>query len=74
MNELPEPIVSDQSIVAILANTTMFDYRVESVESGEFCVYAGPFPIRNCPSEDLAKAMFDQLIAQRTYKSLHSAW
>jgi hypothetical protein len=52
----------------------MFDYRVESVESGEFCVYAGPFPIRNYPSEDLAKAMFDQLIAQRTYKSLHSAW
>jgi hypothetical protein len=74
MSELPEPVMSDQSIVAILANTTMFDYRVESVKSGEFCVYAGPFPIRNYPSEDQAKALFDQLIDQRTQKSLYAAW
>jgi hypothetical protein len=74
MDEPPEPTLNDQSIVAILANMTMFDYRVEIVESGEFCVYAGPFPIRNYPSEDQAKALFDQLIDQRTQKSLFAAW
>jgi hypothetical protein len=74
MSELPEPALSDQSIVSILANTTMFDYRVESVKSGEFCVYAGPFPIKNYPSEDQAMALFDQLIDQRTQKSLYAAW
>jgi hypothetical protein len=65
MADLPDPIMSDASMAEILANTTLFDYRVEKLESGEFCVFAGPFPIRDYPTEAGAHLLCKLLINQQ---------
>jgi hypothetical protein len=63
MLEPPHPIFSSAAISAIAANE-MFHFHVESLPTGEFCVYADTFPIEDYPTAIEAKALCKRLIAQ----------
>jgi hypothetical protein len=60
--------------LGVLANTINFNSRVEKMPSGNYCVRADSFPIKEYPSEDQAHPFCNQLTVHQSRESIRGAW
>jgi hypothetical protein len=74
MAEFQDTVPGDIPCAEVLANTINFKFRVEKTPSGNYCVRADSFPIKEYPSEEQAHAFCNRLIDHQSRESLKGAW
>jgi hypothetical protein len=74
MAEFQDTVPGDIPFAEVLVNTINFSFRVEKMPSGNYCVCADSFHIKEYPSEEQAHAFCNRLIEHQSRESLKGAW